>query len=219
MAGAMTVARAAPRADQARILATALEVYCARHGLAKWRVGVLLFKGCRSGIPKLRRTRYPTERVLTRVRSFLAAAPPPGLHRRPLGGPRIRRDCSTGAHLAARLEALIAEHGLSTRRVTMHLFKSPHGFNRLREHKPQRRTALKVEAFLANPPIDALRGSPQAELARLPILPSGRRPPRRLTFEQQLALVAAGKARIVAVQPIRKCNPDVTLGGVSASML
>ena len=37
---------------------------------------------------------------------------------------------------------------------------------------------------------------------------------RPLSFEEQLAAVARG-ARIVAVIPIRKADPDFTLGGVS----
>ena len=40
------------------------------------------------------------------------------------------------------------------------------------------------------------------------------RPTRALTFEEQLAAVERG-ARIVTVLPIRKADPDITLGGVS----
>lgn len=38
--------------------------------------------------------------------------------------------------------------------------------------------------------------------------------PRRLTFAEQLALVESGKARVIPVIPIRKMDPEFTLGGV-----
>lgn len=206
---------ASERAAQARILANALDAYCVRHGLARWRVGVVLFNGCRAGIAKLRKTRRPAAKTLDRVREFLENSPPPGLHRRPLGGPRKRRDRSTGEWLAVRLDKLIAEHDLNPRRVAMHLFNSPHGIRRLREKKPQRRTVEKVAAFLARPDIPALREPPIRSEKRRVFVPV---PPRRrapLSFEEQLALVRAGKARVVLNLPIRSRVPDVTLGGVT----
>ena len=39
-----------------------------------------------------------------------------------------------------------------------------------------------------------------------------------LTFTEQLELVAAGKARVVEVRPIRKPDPDFTIGGVVGSI-
>ena len=39
-----------------------------------------------------------------------------------------------------------------------------------------------------------------------------------LTFAEQLELVAAGKARVVEVRPIRKPDPDFTIGGVVGSI-
>lgn len=39
-----------------------------------------------------------------------------------------------------------------------------------------------------------------------------------LTFEEQIALVAAGKARLVPAFHPRRPDPDYTLGGVSAAI-
>ena len=39
-----------------------------------------------------------------------------------------------------------------------------------------------------------------------------------LTHAEQLELVAAGKARVVEVRPIRKPDPDFTIGGVVGSI-
>lgn len=208
------------RAAQARILASALELYCANHGLARWRVGVYLFKGCRTPILKLRNTKQPTEETLRRVRAFLAEPPPPGLHRRPLGGPRVRRDCSTGAWLADKLEAFIAEHQLASRRVALHLFNSPHGITRLRELKPWRRTVLRVEAFLQHPDIASLREpvkrKPPEPFMLRPV-PSALR--RSYTFEEQLARVLSGQARVVTKIPLTPRGYERSLIGSSAEMV
>lgn len=203
-------------AAEARDLADALEAYCAEHGLALSRVGVHLFGGARSGIKLLRLKKFPHKTTLDRVRAFLAAPPPPGLHRRPGGGPRIRRDRSTGEYLALKIEALIAAHDLSPHRVSVHLFKSNHGLQRLREQKPQRSTVERVEAFLEKPPLHLLR--PLVVRPRRVFVRPVREKPR-LTFEEQLALVAAGKVRIAPVLRVRSPEPAFTLGGVSAGML
>lgn len=212
----------ADRSAECRALADALEAYCAEHALARWRVSVLVFKGCRCGIKKLRESKRPTARVLDRVRAFLANSPPPGLHRRPSGGPRKRREGSTGEHLALKLEALIAEHELPSRRVSIFLFNSPHGIQRLRERKPQRRTIVKVEEFLAAPPISELRAPRKKRpkhVARIVLSPP--RPARRapLSFDEQLRRVLSGQARVVTKPRMPVRQHEMTLGGVSGGLL
>lgn len=209
------------RSAEARALADALDAYVELHGLSSWRVGVYLFKGARSGIAKLRRTRRPTDAVVARVRAFLASDPPPGLHRRPLGGPRERRDCSTGAWLADRLEALIAEHGLSRYRVSLRLYNSSHAFDRLRQRKPHPATVAKAMAILEARNLDSLRYQQRRSRRRVAaqpiVLPA---PPKRpLSFEEQLQRVLSGQARVVPKLVIPAREHDFTLAGVSAGML
>jgi hypothetical protein len=203
------------RAVRARILANALEAYCVAHSLARWRVCVLLFKGCRSGIAKLRASKNPRPATLERVREFISGPPPLGLHRRPLGGKRVRRDNSTGAWLASKVDALIAEHGLSPRIVSLRLFNSPHGLRRLREQKPQRRTVERIQAFLERPDIASLKPPPVRKLEPRPAFIAPLRSRPRLTFQEQLALVEAGKAQVVPKLTIHRRDPEMTLGGVT----
>lgn len=206
---------AAARSAEARALADALDAYCARYGLATSRVGEHLFKGARSGISLLRHRKRPTERLLARIRQFLAEPPPSGLHRRPCGGARKRRDCSTGEWLAVQVEALIAEHNLSPRSVAQHLFNSPNTLKRLRTMKPQKRTVERVLAFLRAPDIEAMR-KPVARASKPPLVPVApvvSRPRLPLTFEQQLALVASGKASIVEKVRIPERQFDRSLTG------
>lgn len=213
------------RAEEARLLANALEAYCERHELAQSRVGVLLFKGGRGGIAKLRRTQNPYRSTLDRVRAFLASPPPPGLHKRPLGGKRIRRNPASGVDLADKLDALIAEHGWKRREVSLQLFNSPDGINRLRTMKPQAHVRARVEAFLRRPSLDdcdTLRArhhrapsAPKPKQEPQPIIVKVQRTP--LTFEEKLALVAAGRVGIMEVPKFAK-GFDMSLVGCAAGM-
>lgn len=65
----------------------------------------------------------------------------------------------TGAELAAELDALIVEHGLSKKHVGVRLFGSSGGIECLRRKpRPYQITVDKVRALIADPPIEELRG-------------------------------------------------------------
>jgi hypothetical protein len=64
--------------------------------------------------------------------------------------------------------------------------------------------------------IDAEDGSARL-LSRLHLAGQIHKPvePRKLSFEEQLALVAEGKARVVEMPPLTPADPGYTLGGVT----
>ena len=85
--------------------------------------------------------------------------------------------------------------------------------------KPQPRTRARVEAFLRHPNIedcDALRPR-RSSAAPKPIAVKPIRTP--LTFEQKLALVASGRARIIEVPRIPTRGFEQSLTGNSAAMM
>lgn len=64
----------------------------------------------------------------------------------------------SGADLATMLDSAIAAHGLSKAQVGRHLFKMTSGVEQLRRvAQPQGKTVARVRAFVADPPVDALR--------------------------------------------------------------
>lgn len=139
-------------------LADQLTDYARAHGLALSRVGNHLM-GSPSGISRLRvRGRRPQQKTVDRIRAFLASPPPASLKAQPKGGPRVPDVGGiTGAELAAKIEALIAKHGLSKTQVGKHLMGQASGVETIRRHHPRRKTVARIEAFLADPPIDKLK--------------------------------------------------------------
>lgn len=155
-------------------LADALERYVKAHGLAMWRVSEHLSLG-RSGAARLRRTTRPRQATINKVRACLAAEPDQAWRIRPTGGARVPKHGVTGAGLAARLDALIAEHGLSKSAVGLLIYSNVHGVERLRLAMPHRKTIAKVEALLADPPIAQLRRKPSGRTADAVRKPTRRR--------------------------------------------
>jgi len=74
----------------------------------------------------------------------------------------------------------------------------------------------------ANPGAKRMGGRPaKATAERVPVGAPIRQPIRDrapLSFEDKLARVAAG-ARLITVRPLRKADPDYTLGGVASASL
>jgi hypothetical protein len=164
-----------------RALADALEAYAERHGLATCRLSHHLLGG-RNAIKRLRRS-TPQRATAERIEALLAGPPPAGLERRAAGGSRVAENGGvSGASLAAELDALIADHGLSKVRVGMHVYGNSHGVELLRRSNPRRKTVARVRALLADPPLDDLRsratttfGTTAAQPARA--APAGKREP------------------------------------------
>jgi hypothetical protein len=131
--------------------------HCERHDLSSTRVGKHLFGG-NNGLLRLRDGSKPQARTLAKLRAFLASAPSDDLRRRPAGGPRVADNGGiTGAELAAKLDALIAEHGLSKSAVGQHLVGQSSGVATIRHSNPRRKTVERILAFLADPPLDQLK--------------------------------------------------------------
>jgi hypothetical protein len=214
-------------------LAKELAHHCKLHGLSSARVGLHLFHA-RNGIGRLRVTYQPRPETIAKIRAFLASPPSDDVRVQPSGGPRVADNGGiTGAELADQVEAVIAEHNLSKRKVGELIYSNGHGVDLLRgAGRPHKATIEKVRAFLANPPIEDLKkrnpwtGRRATAAAREGgaagcNTPAAPKPAKRgLSFEEQLALVASGKATITNVVRIpMRASPEQTLGGVATGML
>lgn len=101
----------------------------------------------------------------------------------------------------------------------------------VREHTPRVVQALMHQSVSGDVPsyhsiiqarqeyLAAERPAPPPRKTRVTMPRAGQKPPRApLTHEERMARVAAG-ARLITVRPLRKPDPDYTLGGVSAGSL
>lgn len=209
-------------------LADRLTEYCTTHGLAQHRV---LKHLCIAGFGALRK-HQPRSKTVEKILAFLHAPPPPGLEARPAGGPRVPDAGGiTGAELAARLDALIAEHGLSKSAVGKRLVGQASGVATIRHSNPRRKTVERILAFLADPPIEELKprdawvtrrarmaaGPDDLPLA-LPVLAPSKPTASGRSFEEQLGRVERGEVGICPNFKIGRPDPSVTLGGVTGEI-
>jgi hypothetical protein len=139
----------------------------------------------------------------------------------------------TGAELADRLEALIAEHGLSRTRVGLKIYGNRDGVSVLRHANPRRATVARILALLADPPIEDLKprdawASRRAKREVMEVIePGGCAPPvitsrkpgqAPLSFEEQVARVERGEVGIGPNVRIGRPDPAGTLGGVTGEI-
>jgi hypothetical protein len=170
------------------------------------------------------RSRAAAGKTLEKVEAWLASssAEAPQVAEEPavsLLPPPAPEPQPTGAELAAELDALIAEHGLSKTKVSVHLFKAKGGIEVIRRRRTVKPVTIdRVRSLLADPPLGALRRERKARgVLPPPALTKAEhqqyhRRPRQNGSKFERTAATARKGATSEAKALLERDPDATHG-------